>query len=389
MSAESYLKRGVSPTKEDVHKAIAGQSKGLFPGAFCKIIDDSIGDKEYCTIMHADGAGTKSTLAYIMYKEQGDSGCFQGISQDSIVMNIDDCICVGATDGFVVSNTIGRNAHRVDGKVLKEVIDGYQNFADTMTRYGVNIVLTGGETADVGDLVATIIVDSTVFVRMRKSDVIDCSNIRSGDVIVGLSSTGKAVYEKAENSGIGSNGLTAARHMLLSKYYADKYPETYSNTIEKSNVYSGKYRYEDRIPGSTLTVGEALLSPTRTYAPVIKDVLDNFRLSVRGIVHCSGGGQVKCRSFGKGLHFVKNSLFETPPLFAAIQESGNVPWKEMYQIFNMGHRMELYCDKSVAQEIIEISKNYGIDSKIIGYVEASGTDENKVTIKTKTDTFVY
>ena len=380
MSAEQYQKRGVSPTKEDVHKAISGQDKGLFPGAFCKIVEDPAGDPAFCSVMHADGAGTKSALAYIRYRETGDANAFGGTAQDSIVMNVDDLLCVGALGGFVVSNTIGRNAHRVGGDAVKALIEGYAAFAESMAGHGISMFPAGGETADVGDLVNTVIVDSTVFVRLRRDRVVDCADIRAGDAIVGLSSTGRAVYEKAENSGIGSNGLTAARHLMLSKYYAEKYPETFSATLDMADVYCGRFRMEDVLPGSSMTVGDALLSPTRTYAPIVKDVLENAFGEVHGIVHCTGGGQKKCVSFGSGLHYVKDNPFPVPPLFAAIRESGNMELDEMYQIFNMGHRMEIYCDPQAADAIAAISQKYGVEARVVGRVEKSRDGKNAVTI---------
>jgi phosphoribosylformylglycinamidine cyclo-ligase len=390
MQAESYLSRGVSPTKDDVKSAITGQTKGLFPGAFCKIIADPAGDPDHCAVMHADGAGTKSTLAYIQTKESGNAASFKGIAQDSLVMNLDDLICVGAVDNFLVSNTIGRNAHRIDKTVLKNVIDGYQEFIDSMRSFGVNIRMSGGETADVGDLVATIIVDSTVFVRFLRSKVIDCDRIQAGDVIVGLASFGRAVYEKSSNSGIGSNGLTAARHLLLAHEYASKYPETYSPTIAASQVFCGKYRFDDELPGSSQTVGAALLSPTRTYLPVVKAILTQHFDAVHGMVHCTGGGQTKCKSFGKGLHYIKDNLFETPAIFKAIQAGGEIKPAEMYQVFNMGHRLEVFCDRATAAAVIAISQKHGIDARIVGRVEANElADRNKVTIRHEDKEFVY
>ena len=380
MSAEKYLELGVSATKEDVHKAIANQSKGLFPGAFCKIVCDYLGDPDYCLSMHSDGAGTKSTIAYIQYKETGNSNVFYGIAQDSIVMNTDDLLCVGATDDFFVSNTIGRNIHRIDGIAIKKLIEGYSTFASTMEKHGIQLHLTGGETADIGDLVATVIADSTIFVRMKKDHVVDNTKIKAGHVIVGLSSTGKAIYEDTENSGIASNGCTAAKHTLLSQYYADKYPETYSTTLPKNLAYMGKYKMDDSLPGSTQNIGAALLSPTRTYLPIMKRILESHFDSISGIVHCTGGGQVKCKNFGQGLHYVKDNLFELPPIFKAIREAGTITAKEMYQIFNMGHRMEIYCDAGVADEIIAISKSLNVDAKTIGKIEKSKTDVNEVTI---------
>ncbi|MCX7749591.1 MAG: AIR synthase-related protein [Clostridia bacterium] len=390
MQAESYLSRGVSPTKEDVHKAIKSQSKGIFPGAFCKILEDHIGDPEYCSAMHADGAGTKSTLAYIYYKENGDASVFRGISQDSLVMNVDDLLCIGAVENFIVSNTIGRNAHRVDAAILKELIEGYSSFADDMAKYNVHMIMAGGETADIGDLVSTVVVDSTIYVRLPRKNVISCENIRPGNVIVGLSSSGKAIYEDSENSGIGSNGLTAARHVVLCKDYAQRYPETFSNTIDFHKVYCGKYRFEDLLPGSTQTVGQALLSPTRTYAPVVKEVLSKYFNSIHGMIHCTGGGQVKCKSFGKKLHYIKDNLFKTPPIFELIKNESDIKPKEMYQIFNMGHRMEFYCDPEAANEIIGVAKKYNIDAKIVGRVEENTAgDGNKVTIMSDNNVFEY
>jgi phosphoribosylformylglycinamidine cyclo-ligase len=381
MPAESYLSRGVSPTKDDVKSAITGQAKGIFPGAFCKIIADPLGEPAYCAAMHADGAGTKSTLAYIRYRETGDPSCFQGIAQDSIVMNLDDLICIGAVDRFLVSNTIGRNAHRIDQAVLKNVIDGYQEFIDQMKSYGINITLSGGETADVGDLVATIIVDSTAFVRLPRKKVVNCDRIQAGDVIVGLASYGQAGYESSYNSGIGSNGLTAARHLLLAHAYAARYPETYSPTIEPSKVYCGHYQFTDLLPGSRQTVGEAILSPTRTYLPIIREVLEQHFSAIHGMVHCTGGGQTKCQSFGRGLHYRKDNLFATPPLFQAIQAQGEIKPAEMFQVFNMGHRLELYCDQTAAAQVIAIANKYNVDAQIVGKVLANeAPDRNKVTI---------
>jgi phosphoribosylformylglycinamidine cyclo-ligase len=390
MQAESYLARGVSPTKDDVKSAITGQSKGLFPGAFCKVIADPAGDPEYCAAMHADGAGTKSTLAYIDSKETGNPESFKGIAQDSLVMNLDDLICIGAVDNFLVSNTIGRNAHRIDKAVLKNVIVGYQEFIDSMKPFGVNIRMSGGETADVGDLVATIIVDSTIFVRILRNRVIDCDRIQAGDVIVGLASFGQATYERSYNSGIGSNGLTAARHLLLAHEYASKYPETYSATIADSKVFCGKYRLQDELPGSHQSVGAAILSPTRTYLPVVKEILANYFNVIHGMVHCTGGGQIKCKSFGKGLHYIKDNLFEIPAIFKALQAGGEIQPAEMYQIFNMGHRLEVFCDRETAADVIAISQKYEIDARIVGRVEANEVgDRNKVTIRRDDDEFVY
>lgn len=388
MPAEAYLSRGVSPTKDDVHAAIKKQDKGLYPGAFCKITEDIAGDNEYCSIIHADGAGTKAVIAYLYYKETGDASVFKGISQDSLVMNIDDMICAGAVDNFVVSNTIGRNAHRISGEVLKVLIEGYSSVIDDLKKYGPNIFMAGGETADIGDIVSTVVVDSTVFSRLKRADVIDCDNIRPGDVIVGLASYGKASYEAEYNSGIASNGLTAARHILLSCEYK-KYKETYSSTIEDDKVFSGKYLLSDQLPGSGQTIGQALLSPTRTYLPVIKEILAKEKSSVHAFIHCTGGGLVKSRNFGKNLTYVKDDLFEIPPIFKAIQSAGNIPMREMFEIFNMGHRMEIYCEKEKAETLINISKKLGIEAKIIGKVEKSGEGKNKVTVKYKDEIFNY
>jgi phosphoribosylformylglycinamidine cyclo-ligase len=390
MPAESYLSRGVSPTKDDVKTAVSGQSKGVFPGAFCKIIEDPLGDPEYCAAMHADGAGTKSTLAYISYRETGDPSCFKGIAQDSIVMNLDDLICIGAANRFLVSNTIGRNAHRIDQAVLKNVIDGYQEFIEQMKPYGVTINLTGGETADVGDLVATIIIDSTAFVRLQRSKVINCDRIQAGDLIVGLASFGQASYENSYNSGIGSNGLTAARHLLLDHAYAVRYPETYSPTIDPSKVYCGHYRFTDLLPGSRQTAGAAILSPTRTYLPIVRELLARHFTAIHGMVHCTGGGQIKCKSFGHGLHYLKDNLFATPPLFQAIQAQGEIKPAEMFQVFNMGHRLELYCDQATAEQVIAIAQKYNVAAQIIGKVLANeDSHQNKVTIVHEGEEYSY
>ena len=383
--SDAYLSRGVSATKEEIHRAIEKLDRGVFSGAFCQLIADPCGDDEYCAAMHADGAGTKASLAYLKFSETGDYSAYHDIAQDSMVMNLDDLICVGATDGFVMSNTIDRNAHRVDGAAIKSVIEGYQDFVSRLADFGVKVTMSGGETADVGDLSSTLIVNSTFFVRLKRSDVINCDNIKPGDVIVGLCSYGQATYEDRYNAGMGSNGLTGARHLLLCDYYRDRYPESYSNTIDPSKAYCGKFRLEDPLPGSPVNVGDAMLSPTRTYAPIIREILSENRSDVHGIIHCTGGGQVKCRNFGLGLHYIKDNLFEIPPLFAAIAENGDIGMKEMYQVFNMGHRMELYCAPEIAEKFIAISKKYGVDAQIV----ASEDGINHVTIKTKDDTFNY
>lgn len=386
--AHKYAMRGVSSSKSDVHKAIAKIDKGLYPGAFCKIVPDYLsGDDEYALVMHADGAGTKSSLAYAYWRESGDISVWRGIAQDAVVMNTDDLICVGAIDEMVLSSTIGRNKNRIPGEVIAEIIAGTEEFASLMADYGINIRLTGGETADVGDLVRTIIVDSTVCARIRRADVIDNSNISPGNVIVGLASYGKAVYEKEYNGGTGSNGLTSARHDLFSSYLADRYPESYDSEIPKEYVYTGSLKLDEIEPESGLTYGKLLLSPTRTYAPVIKKVLESCRGRINGMVHCSGGGQTKILHFINGLSVIKDNLFPVPPLFRAIQRESATDWREMYKVFNMGHRMEIYTDEGSAKEIISFSKEFGIDAKIIGRVERS--EETETTIISQYGTFRY
>ncbi|MBO4650814.1 MAG: hypothetical protein J5653_06445 [Clostridiales bacterium] len=388
--AESYLSRGVSPTKDDVKKAVANQDKGAFPGAFCKLIDDLGGDPDYCTAIHADGAGTKSSVAYIAYRETGDLKWFRGIAQDSLVMNTDDLACVGAIEKLSLSNTIGRNAHRVDGKCIAAVIEGYNDIVGKLQNMGFDLSMCGGETADVGDLVRTLIVDSTIVTRVARKNVINAANIKPGHVIVGLASFGQATYEDSYNSGISSNGLTAARHMLLCKDYLKEYPESVSETIPEDKVYCGKFRLTDKLPNSEQTVAEAILSPTRTFLPVIRDVLDAYRSSISGIIHCTGGGQAKCRDFGKNIRIIKDNLFDLPPIFQAIYESGEIPMKEMYQVFNCGHRIEFYCDESVAEGIMEIAKKYNIDSRIVGRVEALPEgSENQVVIRSNGEEYIY
>ena len=388
--AESYLSRGVSPTKDDVKKAVANQDKGAFPGAFCKLIDDLAGDPDYCTAIHADGAGTKSSVAYIAYRETGDLKWFRGIAQDSLVMNTDDLACVGALEKLSLSNTIGRNAHRVDGKCIAAVIEGYNDIVGKLQDMGFDISMCGGETADVGDLVRTLIVDSTLVTRVAKKNVVNAANIKPGHVIVGIASFGQATYEDSYNSGISSNGLTAARHMLLCKDYLKEYPESVSETIPEDKVYCGKFRLTDKLPNSEQTVAEAILSPTRTFLPVIRDVLDAYRSSISGIIHCTGGGQAKCRDFGKNIRIIKDNLFDLPPIFQAIYESGEIPMKEMYQVFNCGHRIEFYCDESVAQGIIDIAGKYNIDARVVGHVEALPEgSENQVVIRANSEEYIY
>jgi phosphoribosylformylglycinamidine cyclo-ligase len=387
MSGE-YERRGVSATKEDVHQALQGTSPGLFPTAFCKIVPDVAGDETMVSIMHADGAGTKSTLAYIHYRETGDARVFEDLAQDSIVMNIDDLICVGAVDGFVVSNTIGRNAQRIGGQVVAGVIRGYETFAARLRLLGIQVTLAGGETADLGDLVRTIIVDSTVFARMERDKVIDNSGIRPGDVIVGLASFGRCRYEDAENSGIGSNGFTLARHVLLHPRHRTLYPETYAETLDGSSVYAGTFSLGDRLPGTSQTLGWGLLSPTRTYAPVIKAVLAARASDIGGIIHCSGGGQAKCRRFGRSLHYIKDALFPPPAIFRCLEDAG-VPPLDLYQVFNMGHRMELYCRPEVAPDLIAIAEQFGVPAKVVGRIEPGPASENLVTVCDRGRELVY
>jgi phosphoribosylformylglycinamidine cyclo-ligase len=384
-----YARRGVSHQKEDVHNAIKHIDKGLFPKAFCKIIPDYLtGSQEHCIIMHADGAGTKSSLAYMYWKETGDISVWKGIAQDAIIMNIDDLLCVGAIDNHILlSSTIGRNKSLIPGEVIAEIINGTEEIVQQLTQLGVNVITTGGETADVGDLVRTIIVDSTVTARMKREDVIDNANIKAGDCIVGLASFGQATYEHEYNSGMGSYGLTSARHDVLHNYLAEKYPESFDNNIPEDLIYTGQKKLTDTTETS-LDVGKLVLSPTRTYAPIIKTILDEFSAKdIHGIVHCSGGAQTKILHFVDQLHVVKDNLFETPPLFKLIQEQSNTNWREMYQVFNMGHRMEIYLDPKDAQRIIEISKSYNVDAQIVGRVEEATT--KKLTISSEHGVFEY
>ena len=388
MNDQRYNLRGVSASKEDVHNAIKNIDKGIFPKAFCKIIPDILGgDPEYCNIMHADGAGTKSSLAYMYWKETGDLGVWRGIAQDALIMNIDDLLCVGATDNILVSSTIGRNKLLVPGEVISAIINGTEELLAELRDLGVNAYSTGGETADVGDLVRTIIVDSTVTCRMKRKDVISNGNIRPGDVIVGLSSYGQASYEKSYNGGMGSNGLTSARHDVFGKYLATKYPESYDNAVPDELVYSGTLKLTDKIAELGIDAGKLVLSPTRTYAPVIKKLLDEMRSQIHGMVHCSGGAQTKIMHFVEKMKVVKNNLFPVPPLFNIIQEQSGTDWHEMYKVFNMGHRMEIYVDLSNAQKVIEISHSFGIDAQIVGYTEAS--DRNELIIESDKGRFEY
>ncbi|MCM1021110.1 MAG: AIR synthase-related protein [Muribaculum sp.] len=388
MSNQRYDMRGVSASKEDVHNAIKNVDKGLFPNAFCKIVPDWLGgDPEYCNIMHADGAGTKSSLAYMYWKETGDISVWKGIAQDALIMNIDDLLCVGATDNILLSSTIGRNKKLIPGEVIAAIINGTEELLAELRQLGVNIISTGGETADVGDLVRTIIVDSTVTCRMRRSDVIDNANIKGGDVIVGLASYGQAAYEHEYNGGMGSNGLTSARHDVFKKTLAEKYPESYDAAVPEELVYSGTIGLTDTVDGAPINAGKLVLSPTRTYAPVVKKVLDEMRSKIHGMIHCSGGAQTKIMHFVKNKHVIKDNLFPIPPLFALIRKESGTDWKEMYKVFNMGHRMEFYVSPSDATRIIEISESMGIPAQIVGHVEDA--PDNRLTIISEMGTFDY
>ncbi len=389
MSSDSrYMKRGVSASKEDVHNAIKHIDKGLFPKAFCKIIPDILGgDPEYCNIMHADGAGTKSSLAYMYWKDTGDLSVWKGIAQDALIMNVDDLLCVGATNDILLSSTIGRNKNLIPGEVIAAIINGTEELLEDLRKWGVDIYSTGGETADVGDLVRTIIVDSTVTTRMKRSEVIDNANIREGDVIVGLSSFGKADYEQEYNGGMGSNGLTSARHDVFAHYLAEKYPESFDNAIADDLVYSGSYQLTRKIENLGLDAGKLVLSPTRTYAPVISKVLRELRSEIHGMIHCSGGAQTKILNFVDQMHVVKDNMFEVPPLFEIIQKESETPWQEMYKVFNMGHRMEIYTNEEVAAKVIEIAESFGVEAKIVGRCEAS--KEKKLTIRSEFGEFNY
>jgi phosphoribosylformylglycinamidine cyclo-ligase len=387
-SDNRYDLRGVSASKEDVHNAIKNIDKGLFPKAFCKVVPDFLGgDPLYCNIMHADGAGTKSSLAYLYWKETGDLSVWKGIAQDAIVMNLDDLLCVGAVDNILLSSTIGRNKNNITAEVISAIIAGTEELCLELREKGINIWPTGGETADVGDLVRTIIVDSTVTCRMKRSDVISADNIKEGNCIIALSSSGKASYENQYNGGMGSNGLTSARHDVFAKYLAQKYPESYDAAVPESLVFSGNCKLTDRVDGTDLDAGKLVLSPTRTYAPVIKKVLEQFRASISGMIHCSGGAQTKVLHFIENVHVIKDNLFPVPPLFKLIQDQSNTSWREMYKVFNMGHRFEIYADPKAAEGIIAIAKSFNIDAQIIGHVESySG---KKVTIHSEFGTFEY
>ena len=382
------MNRGVSADKEDVHKAIKNVDKGLYPQAFCKIVEDYLGqDPDYCTIMHADGAGTKSSLAYLYWRETGDLSVWKGIAQDAIIMNTDDLLCAGATDNILLSSTIGRNKNLIPGEVIGAIINGTEEVLEMLRSYGMNIFSTGGETADLGDLVRTIVVDSTVTARMKRDEVISNENIQPGDVIVGLASYGQASYEDSYNGGMGSNGLTSARHDVFDNIYAEKYPETYDKEIPKDLVYTGSYKVEDTIADVPVNIGQLVLSPTRTYAPIIAAVLKEIRSKIHGMVHCSGGAQTKVLHFVENLHIIKDNLFDTPPLFGIIQEESKTSWQEMYKVFNMGHRMEIYLPQEYAAAIIDISKSFNVDAQIIGHVEAA--DSKRLTINSKHGVFNY
>lgn len=386
-SSSRYMARGVSSSKEDVHKALKGLDKGLFPNAFCKVIPDLLShDPEYCLVMHADGAGTKSSLAYLYWKETGDLSVWKGIAQDAIVMNLDDLLCVGITENIVLSSTIGRNKLNIPGEVISAIINGTEEILSELRELGIAIYSSGGETADVGDLVRTIIVDSTVTARVKRSDIIE-NSIRPGDVIVGFSSSGQATYEPSYNGGMGSNGLTSARHDLFAHYLAEKYPEGFDPQVPGELVYSGSYRLTDEIKNLGIDAGKLVLSPTRTYAPVVASILKSFRSSIHGMIHCSGGAQTKVLHFAENVHIVKDMLFETPPLFRIIQEESATDWKEMYQVFNMGHRFEIYTDEKAAEEMIRIAAGFNIEAKVIGHVEKS--DQKKLTIKTERGVYTY
>ena len=388
MSDTRYNLRGVSAGKEDVHNAIKKVDKGLFPQAFCKIVPDTLtGDEAYCIVMHADGAGTKSSLAYMYWKETGDLSVWKGIAQDALIMNIDDLLCVGATDNILLSSTIGRNKNLVPGEVISAIINGTEELLAELRNQGIGIQSTGGETADVGDLVRTLIVDSTVVCRMKREEVISNHTIQPGDVIVGLSSFGQATYESSYNGGMGSNGLTSARHDVFIHELATKYPESFDAAVPEDLVYSGSYKLTDSVKDSPINAGQLVLSPTRTYAPIIKKILDNHRSEIHGMVHCSGGAQTKVLHFVENVHIIKDNLFELPPLFKTIQEESKTEWKEMYKVFNMGHRMEVYVAPELADTIIEISKSFNVDAKIVGRVEAY--DGKKLTIQSEFGEFVY
>jgi phosphoribosylformylglycinamidine cyclo-ligase len=388
VSESKYNKRGVSSSKEDVHAAIKNADKGLYPKAFCKIVPDFLcGDKDFCNIMHSDGAGTKSSLAYVYWKETKDLSVWKGIAQDAIVMNVDDLLCVGAYDNILFSSTIGRNKNHIPGEIISAVINGTEEVLEEFRNLGIGIWSTGGETADMGDLVRTIVIDSSVVTRMKRSDVISNNTIGDGDVIIGLASSGRTSYEKAYNSGMGSNGLTSARHDLFAPYLASKYPESLDTTLPYDLIYSGKYRLTDPIDGLNTDAGKLVLSPTRTYAPVVKKIIETMRPELHGLVHCSGGGQTKVMHFVENVHIVKNNLFPLPPLFRMIHEQSGTAWEEMYKVFNMGHRFEIYTNQKNASEIISIAAGFNLEARIVGYCEAS--EGNKLTLNSEFGTFEY
>ncbi|MDR3266908.1 MAG: phosphoribosylformylglycinamidine cyclo-ligase [Tannerella sp.] len=388
MNDKRYNLRGVSASKDDVHNAIKNIDKGLYPKAFCKIIPDILGgDPEFCNIMHADGAGTKSSLAYVYWRETGDLSVWKGIAQDSLIMNIDDLLCVGATDNILVSSTIGRNKQLISGEVISAIINGTDDLLHELREMGIGVYGTGGETADVGDLVRTIVVDSTVTCRMKRADIIDNANIRAGDVIVGLASCGQASYEKSYNGGMGSNGLTSARHDVFAKYLAEKYPESFDPSIPDELIYSGNLKLTDTIATSPVNAGKLVLSPTRTYAPVVKKILDDMRTEIHGMVHCSGGAQTKILHFIDNLRVIKDNMFPVPPLFKTIREQSKTDWAEMYKVFNMGHRLEIYLDAENADKVINISKSFHIDAQVIGRIEVS--EHKELIIKSEYGQFIY
>jgi len=385
-----YKKLGVSSKKEDVHDAIKSIDKGIFPGAFCKIVEALDNRDDFCSVFHADGAGTKASLAYMYYRETGDISVFKGIVRDAMVMNLDDFLCIGATGNIFFSNNLGRNSQLIKADVVGTIIKEYYDYSEKLTTLGLNVKMCGGETADIGDIVKTLVIDASAFTTMKKEDVIDASNIKSNDVIVGLASYGRASYEDEYNSGIGSNGLTLARHGILSHIYYDIYPECYDRGLDEKFVFFGKYKLTDKVNDLNLTIGKALLSPTRTYAPIMKDILKEFRTEIHGIIHNTGGGQTKILNFGKGIKYNKNNLFRIPKIFELIQRSSETQWKEMFSVFNMGHRMELLCDESIAPEIMKIAKKYKIDSKIIGYCEKSPIKgKNVLDLKSEFGSFTY
>ncbi len=385
-----YSKLGVSSKKEDVHKAIENLDKGLFPGAFCKIVEDVNGRKDYCSIFHADGAGTKSSLAYMYYMETDDISIFRGVVRDAVIMNIDDILCVGATGNMFLSNNLGRNKSFISGEILSTIIDEYYTYSEKLTDLGLKVIMCGGETADVGDVVKTLLLDASVFTSMKRRDVINAINIKEDDVIVGLASSGKASYEEEYNSGIGSNGLTLARHGMLSHEYYIKYPECYNQDLDEKLVFFGRNKLTDPIKGLKLNIGKALLSPTRTYAPILTEILKRYKTKIHGIIHNTGGGQIKNLNYGKGIRYIKNNLFSLPKIFEIIQTSSETQWKEMFSVFNMGHRMELYCEEALVKEIIKIAKKYNVEAKIVGHCEKSPLkDKNIVEINSEFGSFKY